>query len=166
MEEAFDFTEQYDMSQDVFMIAVAVENYLEGPKSDPRFVKWVASYQISTKDKFEVVNYPMHRCTDEEYDGFYPPDDRSSAKIKQLQESNELFCLSHKVRELILFGGSRSGLIYRALDIKLVPCATRYVSYDGTVSEDDGSCIWDRDQTIEYLGQAVTTVMVTNQGVF
>ena len=41
------------------MIAVAAESYLKGPKSDPRFVKWVASYQISTDVSFEVKHYPM-----------------------------------------------------------------------------------------------------------
>ena len=69
------------------MIAVAAENYLTGTKSDPQYIKWVASYQISTKDSFEVVHYPMNRCTEEDYSMFYPPDNLSSAKVKQLQEA-------------------------------------------------------------------------------
>ena len=69
------------MAQDEFMVAVAVEHYLDGPKSDPRFVKWVASYQISTAESYEAVHYPMHRCTDEDLNKFYPPDNRSAEKV-------------------------------------------------------------------------------------
>ena len=72
-EEAFDITEQYALNQESFMIAVAVESFLDGPKSDPRFVKWVSSFWINTEESSEVVHYPMHRCTDEEYSQFYPP---------------------------------------------------------------------------------------------
>ena len=53
IEEAFDLTEQYTMDQNSFMVAVAAEHYLEGPKSDPRYVKWIASYQIGTDESFE-----------------------------------------------------------------------------------------------------------------
>ena len=148
------------------MVAVAVEHYLDGPKSDPRFVKWVASYQISTAESYEAVHYPMHRCTDEDLSKFYPPDNRSAEKVQALSEANELFCLGKKAQELILFGGWRSGINYRALDIQLVPCSTRYVDYDGKVSEDDGSCVWGHDKAIEYLGPAITIMMVTNQGIF
>ena len=55
------------MNQDNFMIAAAAESFTEGSKSDPRFVKWVASYQISTENSYGQVHYPMHRCTDEEF---------------------------------------------------------------------------------------------------
>ena len=66
----------------------------------------------------------------------------------------------------MLFGGWKSGKIYRALDIQILPCASRYISYDGTVSEDDGSCIWDLEQTIEYMGSAFQIIITTNQGNF
>ena len=69
---AFDINDQYAMNQDSFMIAVAADNYLDGPKSDPRFVKWVATLQSSTDDSLKVVHYPMHRCTIEELAKFYP----------------------------------------------------------------------------------------------
>ena len=66
----------------------------------------------------------------------------------------------------MLFGGWKTGTNYRALDIQLIPCSTSYVSYDGTVNEDDGSCVWGKDEAIEYLGAAVTSMIVTNQSVF
>ena len=149
------------------MLAVAVEHFLEEtPKSDPRFVKWVSSYWITTAESSEVVHYPMHRCSDEDLIKFNPPDNRSAGKVKALSEGKELFCLPQKAQELMLFGSWRSGANYRALDIQLVPCSTRYVAYDGKVSEDDGSCIWGHDEAIEYLGPAITIMMVTNQGIF
>ena len=165
-QQAFDLTDQYAMNQDSFMIAVAAESFQDGYKSDPSFVKWVASYQISTKDSHEVVHYPMHRCTDEEFTQFYPPDKQSASKVDSLQEAKEFFCLDQKARDHMLFGGWKSGTIYRALDIQILPCASRYISYDGTVSEDDGSCEWDLEQTIEYLGSAMQIIIVTNQGNF
>ena len=66
----------------------------------------------------------------------------------------------------MLFGGWKTGKTYRALDLQLLPCASRYVAYDGTVYEDDGSCIWDLEQTIEYLGSAIQILINTNQGSF
>ena len=95
------------MNQENFMIAVAVTHYLDGPKSDPRFVKWVSSYRISTDDSSEKVHYPMHRCTDEDFSRFYPPDNISAAKINKLQEADELFCIHQKVRDRMLYGGFR-----------------------------------------------------------
>ena len=108
----------------------------------------------------------MHRCTDEEYSAFYPPDTISASKVYKLQENKELFCLHQKIIDLMLFGGWSLGSNYRALDIQLIPCSTSYVSYDGTVNEDDGSCVWGKDEAIEYLGAAVTSMIVTNQSVF
>ena len=66
----------------------------------------------------------------------------------------------------MLYGSWRSGLSYRALDIQIVPCATRYVAYDGSVSEDDGSCEWDIEKSKEYLGSALTIVILSNEGAF
>ena len=66
----------------------------------------------------------------------------------------------------MLYGGWRSGTTYGALDVQILPCASRYVAYDGSVSEDDGSCIWDKEQTIEYLGSAIQIIININQGTF
>ena len=80
--------------------------------------------------------------------------------------ANELFCLSPKIRELELFGGWQSGVNYRALDIQLVPCSSSYVDYDGAVNFDDESCVWGLDKAMDYLGTALTSIMITNQGIF
>ena len=148
------------------MIAAAAESFTEGSKSDPRFVKWVASYQISTENSYGQVHYPMHRCTDEEFTQFYPPDQSGAEKVVNMQEAKEFFCMDQKARDHMLFGGWKTGKTYRALDVQLLPCASRYVAYDGTVYEDDGSCIWDLEQTIEYLGSAIQILINTNQGSF
>ena len=83
-----------------------------------------------------------------------------------MQEAKEFFCMDEKAREHMLFGGWRSGKLYRALDVQILPCASRYVAYDGTVSEDDGSCVWDIEETIKYLGSAIQIIINTNQGIF
>ena len=154
------------MDQDNFMIAVVAESFMTGIKSDPRFVKWVASYQISTDDSYEAIHYPMYPCTDEQYAKFYPPEERAASRVRNFQETQELFCMDDKAREHMLYGGWRSGSNYRALDVQIIPCASRYVAYDGTVSEDDGSCDWELENAIEYLGGAYTIGMNSNQGKF
>ena len=69
-------------------------------------------------------------------------------------------------REHMLFGGWRSGVNFQALDIQMISGASRYVAYDGTVSEADGSCVWDREKTLKYLGAAVRIALNGNQGTF
>ena len=66
------------------MIAVAAESYLTGAKSDPRYIKWVASYIVSTEESYEAIHYPMHRCTEEDQAKFYPADGASSTKSRAL----------------------------------------------------------------------------------
>lgn len=86
--------------------------------------------------------------------------------MKKLKDSQALWCLDEAVIGRKLYGGWVSGGDYTALDIQLIPCASRYVAFDGTVSEDDGSCIWDMDATIEYLGSAISTLVLSNNSVF
>ena len=48
----------------------------------------------------------------------------------------------------------------------MISCASRYVAFDGTVSEYDGSCVWDREETLKYLGAAFRIALNGNQGTF
>ena len=41
-ENALIYGEEYDMREENFMIAVGADNFGQGKKDDPRFVKWVA----------------------------------------------------------------------------------------------------------------------------
>ena len=55
----------FDTSKDNFMMAFALEDYYEGTKSDPRYVKWVARHIIQVEEKMNVEFYPLEPCTPE-----------------------------------------------------------------------------------------------------
>ena len=95
----------YDTSKDSFMIAVGIDHFIDGIKDDPRFVQWVATYQGVDDDgnSFEA-NYPMHRCTPEDFEKFYPPDHDSEIKIEKLKKAGGLFCIDLKEFKVELHG--------------------------------------------------------------
>ena len=71
-EHAFNATQSYSLSDNDFMVAVSVENWLEGEKNDPKYVQWVASHSIVSADGYEERRYPMNVCTDEDMSNFHP----------------------------------------------------------------------------------------------
>ena len=63
----------YSMANSDFMIAFAIEHWHSGGKSDPKYIQWVVHREIFT-DSFQTSAewYQTHRCTDEEFERFYP----------------------------------------------------------------------------------------------
>ena len=41
-------------------------------KNDPRYVKWIVTYEGLLDGKLYTKMKTLHKCTDEEYDSFYP----------------------------------------------------------------------------------------------
>ena len=57
-------------------IAFTIEDTYGKPKqkSDPRYVKWIAKFEGVREGKDYHQILPFHKCTDEDYDSFYPVD--------------------------------------------------------------------------------------------
>ena len=59
-----------------FKVAFFVQGYMDNePKDDPNYIQWVI--QLNSCDACDSptpINLTYHKCTDEDYDSFYPPE--------------------------------------------------------------------------------------------
>ena len=53
-------------------MAFSATNWETGPKADTRYVQWMVAAITATKDSYDEVFYPMHRCTDDDFEQFFP----------------------------------------------------------------------------------------------
>ena len=85
----------YETKQDEFMMAIAAENYDTGAAiNDPRYVKWIAYFKITSNGETKKSLYPMHQCTDVEFIRFMPPKDETTAnKVERLRSGGYFFCI-------------------------------------------------------------------------
>jgi len=58
-----------------FKIAFGVNDYYTGkPLDDPNFVTWnVRLNEIENQKTIKITDIKYHKCTDKDYDDFYPP---------------------------------------------------------------------------------------------
>ena len=69
--------------------------------------------------------YLMHVCTDEEFDKFYAPDNKqTAAKVSQMQENGEFYCLDESQYKNELIGTWTQGTSYRGIDVGVFACGT------------------------------------------
>jgi len=72
----------FDAKERRFMLAVTLADYYTNEvKDDPRYVKWFANYAEHDKGKKKERELPMHRCTDADYEKFYPVDEVSAERV-------------------------------------------------------------------------------------
>ena len=74
------------------MMAFSAKTFLGETKADSRYIQWLAVAIQKTKDSYTEVNYPMHRCKDDDYDNFYPIVEDAATTIQKFKEENNLFC--------------------------------------------------------------------------
>ena len=63
-----------------------------------------------------------------------------------------MFCLHPEIKDTDLYGTWKSGEAFGAIDVALVPCASRITLFDGSELGADQSCEWDQTKVQEYLG--------------
>ena len=100
----------------------------------------------------------MSPCTADDMARFYPSEERSLAKIQNLFEKQALYCIEEQLYDIDLYGNWVSDSYYSALDIMLIPCATRYTAYDGTVHGGGDNCNWNKTEAMNYLGGAINLI--------
>ena len=141
-----DDDEVYEVARSEFMVAVALEHWLTGRRDDPKYTYWgmVDRRIISNDEGFEELKdwYLGHKCTDEEFERFFPIEDISVNKVQRLQAEGQFKCFDmHKIHD---FKGSwRSHDNYNAIDIGLFPCASSIQMHDGTMYGGHDGCEWD-----------------------
>ena len=86
----------------------------------------------------------MHKCTDEEFAKFKGPETELEAKkVRRLQDDGGFYCLDWKALGLELYGSETLGIDFNALDLMIIPCASRITLHDGREIGGDDDCIWD-----------------------
>ena len=121
----------------------------------------------STKDSYAEVYYPMHRCTDDDFENFFPTEKASKLIIEKYKEENNLFCYDREaLAEFEMNGTWRTDAEYRSLDFRMIPCAVQYTAFDGTVHGGDESCVWDKEEVLGWLGGVMDVMVLHNQPIF
>lgn len=84
---------RFNPGQEDFMMAFAIEHFIDGVKDDPRFLQWIMNYSFADKDgKYTAVSYPMHPCRPDEMAKFYPADYSSQKKVEKFTREGGLYC--------------------------------------------------------------------------
>ena len=130
-----------------FRLAVTIEDYYSPRqlKVDPKYVKWIFRIYGKRNNVWYQELLPYHKCTDEDFAEFYPPEVNSAAKLKSIKEDPErgFLCLDWNDEKPFEIGGRETDINYTRLDIVMSPCNylhTMLEYKDDTVSPD---CITD-----------------------
>ena len=90
------------------MVAFATEHLTEGQKDDPRFTQWIVSLENTTDGVKTQTRYPVHQCSDEEFDRFHRIEAESRIKVAQLQAAGQFKCFDWQKEDMNVYGSWRS----------------------------------------------------------
>ena len=159
-EDALDLVNVWSTSGNDFAMAFAVEHFEEGPKTDPHYLKWVVAHSIMVNGEFSETFYETHPCTDDDFGKFYEVEKRSQQKFDQLR--GNFFCLDWESLDLKIHGSFRSDTSYSAIELLLLPCATRVKTSDDVTIGGDDICVWDQKEAATYMGDALSMKILHN----
>jgi hypothetical protein len=64
------------------------------PKDDPNFVRWVIQLnECNGCDNPTPKDLTIHKCTDEDYDSFYPPEPSYVAQMALAKKNKYFYCI-------------------------------------------------------------------------
>ena len=136
-------------------------------KNDHRYVKWVvrALYKVSESQRAETL-LPFHRCTEADFDAFYPPSVDSAplfnAYKKNVGTHRGLYCFDWEATGdlLSIWGGSSNDELYQRIEFVLLPCNYLHAQYGDVGDRIHPECIADRKQQEEYLGNLKIVILM------
>ena len=98
----------------------------------------------------------MHKCNEREYERFNKVENFAfNKKQKRLRDEGAFYCIDERALGFDLHGTEDTGVDFTALEIVLMPCASRVTLFDGSIVGGDDNCIWDQDEMINYVGRTV-----------
>mmetsp|Transcript_2935 Transcript_2935/g.3998 ORF Transcript_2935/g.3998 Transcript_2935/m.3998 type:complete len:146 (-) Transcript_2935:1399-1836(-) len=145
------------------MMAFGLEDFIEGSRSDPRYIQWVARYIIQDEAggyRYDLI--PMHECSDAELAKLHSPDESTAVKMNALRAKNGLYCLDYHSGDYFLKGSWKTHSEYTAIDVSPAPCHWRYTAINGTEVVPREDCIGDYEKIHNYLGTSLNMVAVYN----
>lgn len=84
-----------NLSEIGFKLAFGVNDYKDGkPYDDPNYVKWtVRLNDYENQRSVNKQNIKFHKCTEADYDSFYPPGPNDVEAVKAIREGGySLYC--------------------------------------------------------------------------
>ena len=78
-----------DLSKTNQRIAIAVQGWDGQLKTDPKYVRLVAEHVNETENGKVYQDLRFHKCTEEDWAHFYPPDIMGAEKLKSLENQHE-----------------------------------------------------------------------------
>ena len=63
-----------------------------GYKDDPRYIQWTMQVTDVIDGDEKKKFYPLHKCTDEEFERFYAIEKRSAIKVAKIQADGKWMC--------------------------------------------------------------------------
>ena len=149
-------------------MAVTTEHWSLGPKMDPKYIQWVGSYNVQTNGVYEEIYFPLHPCTESDYNKFYPPSDTAAGLVNKKREDNLFYCTPDLSAAGIedLYGIWSRDSSYAAIEFHVWPCATKWTSIDGVEYGGHDDCIWDRQAVLDYLGETQKIMIYHNEAQF
>ena len=82
------------------------------------------------------------------------------------KEGGHWFCFDWRTTEFDIIGTWRTDLVYSALEMRMLPCATQFIAFDGSIHGGDDTCIYNKEKVIEYLGSSIDLLVLANQARF
>ena len=117
----FDRSYEVDYKDIGFKLAFSVNDFATGVAlDDPNFVRWTVS--ISTwlnQKRIDNVYLSFHKCTDDDYNSFYPPSAQSVEGIKYAKSTLDMYCIDPD-QDIKVYGRDNFG--QRRLEFNFLPC--------------------------------------------
>ena len=138
-----------------FKVAFFVQGYMDNlPKDDPNFVRWVIQLnECDACDNPTPIDLTFHKCTDEDYDSFYPPEPSYVAQMALAKKNKYFYCIDDH-QDLIIWGAGDQ-TAYQRLDLLYLACLP---------DKKKGTCLnTTREATIKYLNPANLVLLVNQQ---
>ena len=84
--------ESFDITNSDFMMAFTLQQWDGGYKDDPRYIQWTMQVTDVIDGDEKKIFYPLHKCTDEEFERFYAIEKRSAIKVAKIQADGKWMC--------------------------------------------------------------------------
>ena len=119
--DAFDSTFSTTFDDIGFKLAWAVEDHstLEA-KDDPNYVMMQALLRVQTNNVIKSVSLPFHKCTEDDWNEFYPPQASFVPSITSARQRHTYYCLDKGINPK-LYGNDFTD--FSRLNILYLPCA-------------------------------------------
>lgn len=105
IQNQYDKDFQVNLTDLGFKIAFGVNDYSHGtPLDNPDYVKWVVRLnRYENQKSVKKIDIKFHKCSQQDFDSFYPPADNSVEAIASVRQS--LFCMNQD-QDLIIYGSN------------------------------------------------------------